>query len=88
MKIKDGYVLRKFADKYIALAAEDAADNNNVLVTLNPSGAYAWGLMESDVTYDEVVKGLLEKYNATEETIKADLDEFLAILRSSDLLDE
>ena len=58
------------------------------MVTLNRSGAYAWGLMESDVTYDEVVKGLLEKYNASEETIKADLDEFLTILRNAELLDE
>lgn len=88
MKIKSGYVLKNFADKYIAVAADDNADNAKVLVTLNSSGAYAWQLLQNDITYDEAVKSLLDKYNAPEEVIRDDFDGFLRILRDSALLDE
>lgn len=88
MKIKNGYVLKNFADKYIAVAADDSADNAKVLVTLNGSGAYAWQLLQEDITYDEAIKKLLDKYNASEEVIRADFDEFLGVLRESALLDE
>lgn len=88
MKIKSGYVLKNFADKYIAVAADDNADNAKVLVTLNSSGAYAWQLLQNDITYDEAVKSLLDKYNAPKEVIRDDFDGFLRILRDSALLDE
>lgn len=88
MKIKNGYVLKNFADKYIAVAADDSADNAKVLVTLNGSGAYTWQLLQEDITYDEAIKKLLDKYNASEEVIRADFDEFLGVLRESALLDE
>lgn len=88
MKIKDGYILMNFADKYVAVAADDNADNAKAIITLNKSGAFAWGLLENEITYDEVIEKLLEKYDVTKETAKADFDEFLSILRKSSLLDE
>ena len=48
----------------------------------------AWELLENEITYDEMTEKLLEKYNVSRETAKADLDEFLGILRKASLLDE
>ncbi len=88
MKIKDGFILMNFADKYVAVAADDNADNAKAIITLNKSGAFAWELLENEITYDEMTEKLLEKYNVSRETAKADLDEFLGILRKASLLDE
>lgn len=88
MKIKDGFVLNKFADKYIAVSVFDADDEPNVLITLNKSGAYVWELLKEETTYDEVIKKIRQKYDVDEETVRADFDEFLNNARKAGLIDE
>lgn len=44
--------------------------------------------MQNDVTYDFIIKSLLDKYDIDEETAKNDLDEFLATIKKAGLLDE
>lgn len=88
MKVKYGFILMNFADKYVAVAADDNADSANAIITLNKSGAFAWELLENEITYDDLVKKLLEKYAVSEETAKADLGEFLDFLRKASLLNE
>lgn len=88
MKIKDGFILRKFADKYLSVAVGDAADEFNVLITLNETGAFVWDLMQEDVSYDFVIEQMLENYEVDRETAIRDLDEFLEKTRSAGLIDE
>lgn len=88
MKIKDGFILRKFADKYLSVAVGDAADKFNVLITLNETGAFVWDLMQEDVSYDFVIEQMLENYEVDRETAIRDLDEFLEKTRSAGLIDE
>lgn len=88
MKIKDGYVLTGFADKFIALAADDNTGNAKAIISLNKTGAFAWQLLQTDITYEAAIKTLTEKYDAPEETLRADFDGFLDTLRRHSLLDE
>ncbi len=88
MKIKDGFILRKFADKYLSVAVGNAADEFNVLITLNETGAFVWDLMQEDVSYDFVIEQMLENYEVDRETAIRDLDEFLEKTRSAGLIDE
>lgn len=88
MKIKSEFVLRKFSDKFIAVSVNDSADENNVLITMNSSGAFVFELMQKDVSYKEVIDKLIEKYDIKEATAKADFDAFLQNVRNAGMLYE
>lgn len=88
MKIKDGFILRKFADKIVAVATDEMADYDNTFIKMNSTGEFVWNVMQNDVTYDFIIKSLLDKYDIDEETAKNDLDEFLATIKKAGLLDE
>lgn len=88
MKIKKGFIINKFAGKYIAVSTCDFGNKANVLVTLNNTGAFVWELLENDMSYNEVLSRLMEKYDVDVDTARADLDSFLHNVRKADLLDE
>jgi len=86
MKIKDGFVLRKVAGNYIAVATGEEAVNFNAMVTTNETGAFLWEKLKNETTEDELLKALLSEYDVDEETAKADISEFLEKLREGKLL--
>ena len=88
MKIKNGFILRKFSDKIVAVATDEMADYDNTFIKMNSTGEFVWNVMQNDVTYDFIIKSLLDKYDIDEETAKNDLDEFLATIKKAGLLDE
>lgn len=88
MKLKSEFVLRKFSDKFIAVSVNDSADDNNVLISMNSSGAFVFELLQNKITYDEVINRLTDKYDIDISTAKADFDEFLENVRKAGMLDE
>lgn len=88
MKIKDGFILRKFSDKIVAVAEDDYADNSNSFIKMNSSAEFVWNFLRQDRSYEEVVDALLQKYDVDRQTAENDLNEFLAIVRNAGLLDE
>lgn len=88
MKIKKGFVLRKFADKWIAVASDDIADEHNILITLNKTGVFVWNLLQNDIDYNTVIAKITEHYNIDEKTAKADFDIFLEKVRKAGIIDE
>ena len=87
MKIKDGFLLRKVADRYIAVAVGEESVSFNAMITTNETGAFLWEKLKNDISEEELLKALLEEYDVDEETAKADIAEFLEKLRSGKLLD-
>lgn len=88
MKLKSEFVLRNFADKYIAVSVNDSADENNAFITMNKSGAFVWELLQNDISYDEVINAITNKYDISIDIAKADFDEFLSIVRNAGMLYE
>ena len=88
MKIKDGFALRNFADKWIAVSINDNTHENNLFITLNNSGAFVWELLKNDTSYDEVITAITNKYGIDNNTAKADFDAFLSKVRDAGILDE
>ena len=88
MKIKDGFELRKFGGKWLAVTVDEAADENNVLVTLNETGAFVWKLLRNESEYSSIVSAIVENYEVDEATAKRDFDNFLKICRENGILDE
>ncbi len=87
MKIKDGFMLRQFGENYIVVAVGDDAEDFNKLITLNTVGAFIYNLMENDVTYEEIVSAVLDKYEADRKTVENDINKFLADGKKAGLID-
>lgn len=88
MTVKSGFALRQFGDRFVAVALDDRADTDNILITLNRTAAAMWELLETDTDYDTVLRGLLDRFDADEAVIRADLDRCLEQLRKAGILDE
>lgn len=88
MKIKSGYMLRKFGDDYVAVSISDLDDTYNGLITVNQTGAFLWNLLSSnDYILDELVNSMAETYNVNKKVAKNDINNFLNIARSAGLID-
>ena len=88
MKIKDGFALRNFADKWIAVSINDNTHENNLFITLNNSGAFVWNLLQNETDYNTVIKAITEKYDIDTKTAQEDFDAFLVKVRNAGILDE
>ena len=87
MKIKEGYAVREIGDKYIVVAIEDDTEEYSGMITLNNSGYYIWNKLKADISYDELLSDLTDKYDAPLEVIKADLDTFLENAKRVNILE-
>ena len=88
MKIKDGFELRKFGGKWLAVTVDEAADEQNVLITLNETAAFVWGILQKESEYSYIVSQIVKNYEVDEAVAKGDLDNFLRICREHGVLDE
>ncbi len=88
MKIKEGFMLRNFGEDYIVVAVGDDADNFNKLITLNNVGAFIYEQLNQDITFEEICKRVLDKYDIDSNTAQTDVKAFLDNVRKAGLLDE
>lgn len=88
MKIKEGFMLRNFGEDYIVVAVGDDADNFNKLITLNNVGAFIYEQLNKDITFEEICKRVLDKYDIDSNTAQTDVKAFLTNVRKAGLLDE
>ena len=88
MRIKDGFEIRKFGGKWLAVTVDDAAEENNILITLNETAAFVWNILKENREYSELISAIVENYEVDEAIAKQDLDNFLQICREHGVLDE
>ena len=88
MRIVPGFVVRQIAGETIAIPAGPAARELSGLLAMNPSGQEMFDLLQTDRTEAELVQFLLDTYEIDEATAKADVAEFVEILRSNGVLIE
>ena len=82
MKLKLEFVLREIAGDLLLIPAGKTALDLNGMLTLNEVGAEIWKLLPEVESEDEIVSRLLEQYEVDEKTLRADVSDFLANLKS------
>ncbi len=88
MKIKEGFLLRSVGESFVVIpVGEKSADFSNV-ITLNHSGAFVWKCFEKDATRDEALKSMLAEYDVQAEVAERDLDRFIDLLKTHNLIEE
>lgn len=89
MKIKEGFVVEKVGNAYLAVAVGERADSFNALIRMNSTGAYIWEkLAERDMTEGELLAVMKAEYDAPEELLLRDISAFVNKLREGGLLDD
>lgn len=88
MKLKNGIVTNSIDGESFAIATGEAAKDFNGLVKNNPTAAFIFELLKTEQTEDSIVAVMLEKYEVDEPTVRADVKELLALLKSKNLIED
>lgn len=88
MKIKSGFAKREIAGSNIVVPVGTRSTDFNGMITLNDSGSFFWDCFCSDITVDDAVKMVTDEYDVDEKTARNDIEDFIKMLKSNDLLDE
>ena len=77
MRVDKGFVLREVADDYIIIPTGKTVLEFNGLIKTNAVGADIWNMLQEEVTFEEIVQGILKEYDVEEEVVREDIQEFL-----------
>ena len=86
MKLKDGFVLRKIANQYMAVPVGTRAKELHGMIGLNETGAFIWERLSKNQTQEDIVKDLCEEYDVEEASAMAAVQRFLQKLQAEGVL--
>lgn len=86
MHLKYEFVISEVGGAYCAVCVGDDMDKYNGLIKMNKTSAYIFNLLFEDITFDEIVKKLSQKYDATPEVLTKETEKFLKTLESENIL--
>lgn len=88
MKLKEGFVTNSIDGESFAVATGKAAKTFNGLIKNNSTSAFIFELLKTEQTEDSIVTAMLERYEADEETVRADVKELIELLRSKNIIED
>ena len=86
MRIEKEFVLREIAGDYIIIPTGKTALEFNGLITVNEVGVTIWNMLQEEVTFDQLVQGILDEYDVEEDVAREDIQEFLDALAKDGIL--
>ena len=87
MRVDKEFVLREIAGDYIIIPTGKTVLEFNGLITVNEVGVSIWNMLQKEVTFDDLVKGILDEYDVEEQVAREDIREFLDNLISGGILE-
>lgn len=88
MKVDKDFVLREIGGEYVIIPTGKKALEFNGLITVNEVGVKLLHMLQKDVTFDDLVRGILDEYDVEEEVAREDIQEFLDKLTKGGILKE
>ena len=87
MKLKYEFALSEVAGEIVAVSV--GAEDRNMVISLNATARFMWELLASHTDVDPMAAALMDKYAGLDmETSRAEVEEFVQLLREQELLDE
>lgn len=86
MKIEKEFVLREVADEYVIIPTGKTVLEFNDLITTNEIGAAIWKMLGTEITFEALVKSILDEYDVEEQVVREDVSEFLYRLADKGIL--
>jgi len=88
MKIRDGFILREVGGQPVVVAVGAASQYFNGMVRLNATSEFLFEKLQKDISEDELVKAVVEKYEVDEETARKDVQSFVETLVKLGIIEE
>ena len=86
MKLRKGFITHESNGEHITVTAGNTAFNG--LVRSNKTAGFIVECLKENVTKEEIVHKMLDKYDACEETITKDVDMILVRLQEIGAIDD
>lgn len=83
MKIKGEYSVREIAGENVVVPIGETVLKSNILAVLNETGRIFWDMLAKGSTEDEIADAMCAEYETDRETVKSDLNEFVAYLKNN-----
>ena len=87
MKIKDGFVVRKIANQYMAVPVGARAKELHGMIGLNETAAFLWGQLKEERTEEELAALLYDEYEISEEKALETVRRFCVLLQEEGVLE-
>ena len=88
MKLNSDIMLGNIDGKDFAIVTGSLSKTFNGIINNNPTANYIFTLLKTEQTEDSIVQAMLEKYDAPEDVIRADVRELLDVIRKAGILEE
>ena len=87
MKFKYEFALSEVAEETVAVSV--GAGDRNMVISLNSTARFMWEMLAEGADMEALAAALVENYDGLDmETARAEVEEFVQLLRDQDLLDE
>lgn len=86
MEFKKDFMLREIVGEAVLIPTGETATHFNGLISVNELGRFIWENYEKAKDEDELLGFILDEYEVERDVAKADLDEFLDILRKNEIV--
>ena len=88
MRIKNGFILRKIADQYMAVPVGSRTRELHGMIAMNETAAFLWERMSADCTEEELSQALLDTYEIDEDKSKEVVQRFINMLNTEGVLED
>jgi len=85
VRLKDGFITHESAGEHITVSAGNTAFNG--MIRSNKTAGFIVECLKSEVTKEEIITKMLEKYDAPRELIEKDVEKILGQLQNIGAID-
>lgn len=86
MRLKDDFILHNTGEDFVIIATGEATKNFNGIIKLNNMGGEIVSFLSNDISEEDIIKAIVEKYEVEYETAKEDIRNILDSLRKAGVL--
>lgn len=93
MKISKGFILRAIKgangeESNVVITVGEASKKLNGMITLNPTCAFIWKVLQNGATREELIDAMIKEYDVSAEEVSSDVDEVINKFKSLGVIDD
>lgn len=86
MRLKDDFILHNTGEDFVIIATGEATKNFNGIIKLNNMGGEIVSFLSNDISEENIIKAIVEKYEVEYDTAKEDILNLLDSLRKAGVI--
>lgn len=86
MRLKDDFILHNTGEDFVIIATGEATKNFNGIIKLNNMGGEIVSFLSNDISEEDIIKAIVEKYEVEYEIAREDILNLLDSLRKAGVI--